>query len=179
MGGLPYTTGLSGLTLPMIGLLILAFSKPPRLADAPSWEYRWPLRLIQLIFIFHYINSGLAKLHWSGIRWYSVENIRHLAVSFWMLDRPSLSLDVWNRPLFATMIGIGIFVVEFGLIFTLFSKWARRILLPLAVAAFLLRRRVFGFYFLSFPSLLLLLNWDAIAAWWDRRKTVTALPASA
>jgi hypothetical protein len=179
MGGLPYTASLSGLTLPLMGMLILAFSNVPRLRAAPSADYRWPLRLIQIIFVFHYVNSGLAKLHWAGIRWYSTENVGHLAVGFWMLDRPTLSLYVWQRPWLATAIGVGVFILEFGFVLTLFSKWARRILLPLAVFAFLLRIQVFGFFFMSFPSLFVMANWDAIALWWERRKAhSTTIPAS-
>jgi hypothetical protein len=178
MGGLPYTASLSGLTLPVMGLLILAFSAPPRLRDAPSPEYRWPLRLIQIIFVFQYLNSGLAKLHWAGIQWYSPENFGRLAVSFWMMDRPSLSLYVWQRPWLAAAMAVGTFVVEFGMVLTLFSKWARRIILPLAALAFILRMHVFGFFFLGFPSLIVMANWDAIALWWERRKIQTvASPA--
>ena len=168
VGGLPYTAGLSGLTLPLMGMLILSVSARARLRDAASPEYRWPLRLIQIIFVFHYLNSGLAKLHWAGLKWYSTENVRHLAVGFWMLDRPRLSLEVWQLPWLATAIGAGVFILEFGFVLTLFSKWARWILLPLAAFAFLLRIQVFGFFFLSFPSLFVMLNWDAIALWWGR-----------
>ena len=174
MSGLPYTASLGGLTLPLMGLLILTFSIAPRLRDAPSSECRWPLRLVQIIFVFHYLNSGLAKLHWSGIRWYSPENVGHLAISFWLLDRPRLSLYVWQRPWLAAVVGAGVFVIEYGLVLTLFSKWARRILLPLAVIAAIFRIYVFGFFFLSLPSLLVLLNWDAIAEWWERRSEVNA-----
>lgn len=173
VGGLPYTTSVSGLTLPLLGLLILSFSIKPRLRDTPSPEYRWPLRLIQILFVLSYINSGLAKLHWAGIRWYSTENVGHLAVGFWMLYRPKLSLLVWQTPWLATAIGVGVFILEYGFVTTLFSKWARRILLPAAVFAFLLRIQVLGLFFLSFPSLLVMLNWDAIAIWWERATSTT------
>jgi hypothetical protein len=176
MAGLPYSASISGLTLPLFGLLIIAFSVIPHLRDAPSSEYRWPLRLIQIIFVFHYLNSGLAKLHWAGIRWYSVENVRNLAVSFWMLDRPRLAFYVWERPWLASMIAVGTFAIEYGFVLTLFSKWARRILLPVAFIAFVLRVDVFGFFFLSFLSLLVMVNWNAIAAWWQSRAVATPSP---
>ena len=186
MGGLPYTTSLSGLTLPLMGLLILAFAAPPHLKDAPSSEYRWPLRLIQIILVFQYLNSGLAKLHWAGIHWWSRDNFGHLAVAFWMMDRPSLSLYVWQRPWLAAAMGICTFIIEFGFVLTLFSKWARWIILPMAVVAFVLRIHVFGFFFLSFPCLIVMANWEAIALWLERRKTpaaelaapVTTMPAN-
>ena len=177
VGGLPYTAGASGLTLPLLGLLIFAFSAAPRLRDSPSSEYRWPLRLVQIIFVFHYLNSGLAKLHWAGIRWYSPENVGHLAVSFWMVDRPRLSLAVWQRPWLQAAIGAGAFLIEYAFVLTLFSKWARRILLPLAFVAFVSRVHVFGLFFLSFPSLLVMLNWDAIALWLRWGKTLP-MPAT-
>jgi hypothetical protein len=170
IGKLPTTASLSGLTLPLLGLLIIAFSPRPRPGDSWSLEFRWPLVLIQTIFVFHYVNAGLAKLHWAGFRWYTSDNVAHLAVVFWLLQKPSLSLTVWQHQWLAAAIGGATFVLEFGFPLTMFSKWARRVFLPLAFLAAILRIYVFGFFFLSIPSLLVMVNWDAVAAWMARRR---------
>ncbi|HET7295482.1 MAG TPA: hypothetical protein VFM88_23910, partial [Vicinamibacteria bacterium] len=56
---------LRGLTIPTLGLLVLSFSRcgdalalgmrQRREVPAPSWEYRWPLRLVQVLFCQVYL----------------------------------------------------------------------------------------------------------------------------
>ncbi len=171
MGGLLYTASLGGLTLPMLGFLIMAFSGSPRLRSERSPEYRWPLVLIQILFAFHYLNAGLAKLHWTGLSWYSAKNVGGIAATLWTLNGQRLGLTTFNRPWLAGAIGVATFILEFGFPLVIFSKWARRILLPAAAVAAFLRVLVFGFFFLSFPSIGVMVNWDAVARRWEKRPT--------
>jgi hypothetical protein len=166
--GLLYTASLGGLTLPMLGLLILAFAGMPRLRSEWSPEYRWPLVLIQILFAFHYVNAGLAKLHWTGLGWYSAKNFGEIAVTLWTLNGQRLGLTVFHTPWLAAALGAATFLLEFTFPLAIVSKWARRILLPAAAVAAFLRIYVFGFFFLSFASILLMVNWDAVAR---RRET--------
>jgi hypothetical protein len=163
VGGLLYTTSLGGLTLPALGLAILAFSGVPKLKNEPSSEYRWPLVMIQILFAFHYVNSGLAKFHWTGLRWYSGENFGGIAATLWTLNAQPLGLTVFRTPWLASALGAATFVLEFGFPLVIVSRWARWILLPAAVIAAFLRISVFGFFFLSVPSILLMVDWDSVA----------------
>ncbi len=161
--------GLTGLTLPMLGLLILAFAEIPHRSAPWSPEYRWPLVLLQLILAFHYVNAGLGKMHWAGFAWYTSENVRILAGVFWGFNKPSLALMVLDRPWIAGAIGVCTFLLEFLFPLAIISRRARWVILPAAAVAVVLRIHVFGFFTLSFPLLLLFLNWDYIDSWLRKR----------
>ena len=169
LGGLTYTTAHSGLTLPLLGFLVLGAAESPRDWTQSSLEYGWPVRLIQVILCFHYIGGGLAKLIWSGFPWYAPQNIAGTAATLWTIHHAPLGLVVYRTAWLATLIAVCTFVIEFCMPLALFSKWARRILIPLAFVAAFLRAQVFGLFFLTFPSILLLLNWDWIARYLSAR----------
>ena len=75
IAGMPHTH-FGGLTVPTLGLIILAFADlPVRRSVAHSPEYRWPLALIQLLFAFTYLFACFGKFRYSGIRWFTGQTI--------------------------------------------------------------------------------------------------------
>lgn len=155
-------TSLGGLTLSVLALAIISFAKTPRWNDEPSWEYRWPIVSIQMLLAFQYLLPGLVKLHVSGLRWFGADNISRETARIAALWEPQWAgLIIANRWV-AT--GVGMFALAMELLFPLavISKRARWILIPLAFAAHLMRAKMWGLYFLSFPLLLLFLDWNAI-----------------
>ena len=44
--------------------------------SAESWEYRWPLRVMQLSALFVYFQTGLFKLTESGFDWFAAETLQ-------------------------------------------------------------------------------------------------------
>ena len=158
--------GVGGFTLPLLGFMILASVPTPKRDAAWSPDYRWPVVLIQLIFAFNYVGAGLAKLHWAGLGWYSMTNVGNLSGIMSTFQSLRLALFVYQHRGVAAAIGVATFLLEFLFPLAIFSKWARRIIIPAAVVAFILRIQILGFFFPSFPSLLLFINWDDL----DRKR---------
>jgi hypothetical protein len=172
-----------GLTISVIALLTLSFSpcgdcwtlsrprrdKPP----AQSGDYTWPIRLLQLYLVQIYFFSAYAKVMFVGWNWASASNIRS-----WMLVctqneqfRVFHALGTWiaDRPFMCWSVGIGTLLFEFGLVTALFSKWARRVLVPLVAVFHLGILLSMNLVFLNIPQLLVFANWDVLAAWFKSR----------
>jgi hypothetical protein len=167
--GNPY---LRGLTIPALGLLVVAASAsagsfPRRGAeDDPSWENRWPLALIQLLFAQIYFFAGWSKLVTSGLSWLSPLNIRNYVL---VLDQtlgfregtPGGNAIVRWPALAAAVALAGIFLdLLFPLV--LVSRRARWILLPATAFFNLANGLVFHIWFQNAPLLLLFVDWDAL-----------------
>jgi len=167
IAGLPHTA-FGGLTVPVLGLFVLAFAEDPRRLREASPEARWPFALIQLLFALGYFFPTLAKLRFSGPSWFTAENIHFYALGNATVTGAPLALWVAARPAACAAIAAGTFALE--------------ALSPLVVAsagfatAFALAALVFhagivlviGYFFPSLPLLLLLLDWDAAGRRWDR-----------
>ncbi len=144
-GAVPYGRGL---TLAPIGLLVLAFS---RCGDAlvvarsqrtqsgvlSSWQYGWPLRVIQLFVAQIYLFSAYGKLVTTGLSWSSAENIRRWFLLFNVDPTQgrfhALGLWIVEHPFLCLAIGVGTVLFEWSFIFVLFSRKARWILIPMAL----------------------------------------------
>jgi len=174
--GNPY---LRGLTIPCLGLLILSFSRCgdalalwPRRGRAgappPSWEYRWPLRLVQVLFCQIYLFAGYSKLFTTGLSWASAGNIRgHLLALNQALVSPaaaSYGYALAGQPLACGVLAVAGLALEFAFPLVLFSSAARRVLLPLAALFHVANSLLFRIFFQNVPLLLLFVNWDAVLA---------------
>jgi len=62
-------------------------------------------------------------------------------------------------------VGIGALLFEFGLVTVLFSKWARRVLVPLVAVFHLAILLSMNLVCLNVPQLLVFANCDVLAAW--------------
>ena len=145
---------LRGLTLPVLGLLILSFARPQ--------DGRWPVRLIQLLLCQVYFFAGYAKLFESGTAWVSAGNMRG-----WLLV---LDQAVWGQASIGTalaahpwacglMAWAGIlFELSFPLV--LFSGTARRLLVPAALLFHAANAAVFHIFFQDTALLLVFVDWD-------------------
>lgn len=164
-----------GLTLPILGLFVLAMARTPQLRDEPSPEYRWPLALVQLLFSLNYFFAFLGKLHESGPGWFSAENMRQFALfaQSWEVPAPWAAAVAASVPLSAA-IAAGTLVVEAGFPLVLFSRTAARILVPLAALGHVGIMRTLGIFFPSLLLLLLYLDWDALARRGARRSQASS-----
>jgi hypothetical protein len=151
-----------GLGVPAVALLILAFADVPKAQR--SSEYRWPLKLIQLLFSFTYLFSGVAKLFVPGIRtWTSSQHFLLIvsgrsspdAVTAWssfFLDRPSIA---WIA---ATVV----LAIDFLVITMVFVPRAAWILVPATMLMHVFAPAIVGVVFLDAPLLLLFVDWSAV-----------------
>lgn len=138
-----------GLTLTPVALALLAFSRSgdaltivPRAAvQSRSWQYRWPLRAVQVLVAQMYFFSALGKVLDTGWGWGSGENIRQnllWAAARWINLGGNTdvlgSLTVWvaDLPLLCVAIGIGTMVFEWTFPIALFSP---RLATPFVVTA--------------------------------------------
>lgn len=181
-----------GLTISVIALLTLSFSpcggcwsllpSAKGTPALPPGDYTWPLRLIQLFLVEIYLFSGYSKIMVVGWKWASASNIRN-----WMLYcneedqiRVFHTLGFWiaERPWVCGAIGIGTLVFELGLITALFSKVARRVLVPLVALFHLAILLSMNLVFLNVPQLLVFVDWDRVVAWFKLQPKPDSSPAA-
>jgi hypothetical protein len=143
-------------------------SSEARQADSPS-DYTWPVRLIQVFIVQVYFFSGYSKLVYSGWRWASSTNIRNWLLYFSETDetRAFHSLGMWiaARPFLCGAIGVGTLLLELGLCIVLFSKPARRLLVPLIAIFHLGILLSMNLTFLNVPQLLVFADWSHVENW--------------
>jgi hypothetical protein len=162
-----------GLTLPTLGLFILSFVPAPAWGSAPPPDCRWPVVLLRMLLAMSYLFAGVAKLTLTGPHWMSADNIEATALVFmtyevppawahWLVDHP------WN----ARLAGIGMWAFEMLFVTALFWRTLAWIAIPLGLAFHLLAFEAFGSFPFNAPLLLLLVDWDALAALWRARKAM-------
>jgi hypothetical protein len=167
-----------GLTISVLALLTLAFSPcgdcwtllpPGKPEAADAGDYTWPVRLTQVFIAQIYFFSGYSKIFYSGWRWASPSNIRNWMLYFSEADQTRVfhSLGEWiaARPVVCGVIGVGTLVFELGLFTVLFSKMARRLLVPLAAVFHLGILLSMNLVFVNVPQLLVFADWDSPVGW--------------
>jgi hypothetical protein len=174
LSGNPHTF-FDGLTLPILGLFVVGFAEAPRL-DAPgSSDFRWPLSMIRLLLTLNYFLAGLAKLYYVGPAWFGGDNIRGIMIVHYGFLPTTLAQWLSGQPLLCWAIALGTFVFEFGFPLVVLSQRAAWAFLAAAVVFHVVIALSLGLIFLTWPALLVLVDWDAISAWRARR----AVPAPA
>jgi hypothetical protein len=168
-----------GLTISVLALLTLSFSpcgdcwtllssNERKQADSAS-DYTWPIRLIQVFFVQIYFFSGYSKVFYAGWRWASPSNMRNWMLYFSEADQTRVfhSLGAWiaARPVICGIIGVGTLLFELGLFTVLFSKTARRLLIPLVAVFHFGILLAMNLVFLNVPQLLIFANWDRVETW--------------
>ena len=163
-----------GLTLCVPGLIALALSPCDRaLALRPGrrpvaeWEQGWALRLVMFLVATPYLASGWAKLVHGGWAWASSANIRGWLLLSNLDDQlaPFTTAGLWiaDRPLLCLAMGITALVFDLVFVAAVFSRRARRVLVP---AAFVFHGVIVftqNYAFLSAPLLLVFVDWAALA----------------
>ena len=173
-----------GLTISVLALLTLSFSRSGdcwallplrrRPLQLLSSDYTWPVRLLQVFLIEIYLFSGYAKIAVVGWRWVLGANIRNWVLYCIEEDQMGVfhSFGAWiaDRPLVCLAMGVGTLVFELGLITVLFSKIARRVLVPMVALFHLAILLSMNLTFLNVPQLLVFADWDVVAAWLKRQQ---------
>lgn len=168
-----------GFTIAVLSLVVLSASRSAdvwsigagrnggRARAAPSWEYTWPLRLMQLFVAQVYLFGFWGKLSQSGLAWFSPEQLgRHAAIFEHRLPGRSLThlgSIVADSPLLLSLAVIAVFVFELSFISTLWSRTARRILVPAALAFHLGIFLTMQIFYVGGFHLLLFVNWSWLA----------------
>jgi hypothetical protein len=162
-----------GFTTAVVCLVVLAASpccdrwalRRPR-STAATWEYGWPLRLMWLFIAEIYLFGAVGKLHISGLAWFTARNLgRTLALYPHMYPGVSdgLIASLLARPSLLGATAWCVLLLEGGFILTLFSRRARRVLVPAALAMHLMILRIMRGVFANMAHLGLFVNWGWIA----------------
>lgn len=161
--GMPHTH-FGGLTVPAVGLLILAFAaRPAARGGAPSPEHRWPVTLIRLLFSFVYLFALFGKLRFSGILWFTGETLRTYLLGAQAITRPVLALPLASQMWLCWAMAVATLFLEALFPLAAFSAGARRVLVPIAAVFHLGNVFALGINFSSAPLLLLFVNWEWLA----------------
>lgn len=169
-------TFFGGLTFPVLALLVLAIAEAPRPGGPPSPECCWPLTLVRLLFASSYFFAGVAKLVWVGPSWFTGDNIRGVLLTHWSFDHSAWALWIAGQPALCWAIAIGTAGLEFLFPLALVSQRAAYALGVAAVLFHIGIVKTLGLVFLSFPGLVVLLDWDRIDAWWRRPAAPSLAP---
>ena len=146
--------------------------------SAPSWEYRWPLLLIQAALAQVYLFAGYAKMLRTGPSWV-LDTVRGYTQLYTQNEEVAVfhALGTWLVAHPALCVAAGCVAVALNLTFwtALFWRGARRVLVPFALAWHLAILLTMNIAFLEAPLLLVFVDWDALRA----RLLPSALPAAA
>jgi hypothetical protein len=163
-GANPY---LRGLTITTLALVIVSAASSPTADEGPSWRNRWPVALVQLLFVTMYFFAGWAKVVTSGFDWVSAANISRVVLGLdQMLDYPGAThgaLIVAHTPVLAS--ALGIFGVTFELLFpiAIVSPRARSGFAVAALSFHVINYFALHIHFPEMAMLLVFVNWQAVS----------------
>ena len=161
-----------GYTITTLALIVLGCS---RCGDAlalgagretpPAWEYRWPLALVQLALCQVYLFAGWAKMMRTGPIWV-LETVRGYTQLYTQNEEVAVfhALGTWLIAHPRLCVAAGGVAVALNLSFwtVLFSRRARRVLVPFAFGWHLAIMLTMNIAFLEAPLLLLFVDWRAL-----------------
>jgi predicted DCC family thiol-disulfide oxidoreductase YuxK len=135
--------------------LIRAARRPGQPASPPSGEYTWPIRMMWLVMCVIFFCAGVSKLRHGGLSFVVSDALAtHFIHANYGIGRPAgRPLTEWGlwfarHPALCRFMGAGSLLFELALPLALFSRWARRIVVP---GVFLLQ---LGITFLMGPDFL-------------------------
>ncbi len=123
-------------------------NRPP----GPHAEYRWPLRMMQLLMAMIFCIAGFSKLRTSGVAWALSDNLRNVFLMEHYLANPALSWGVWiaAHPMLCRLLAVASLTAEVTAPLALLSRWARWIIIPSLFAVQLGNQLLLGIDFRQF-----------------------------
>jgi hypothetical protein len=164
-----------GYTITTLALVVLSFapcadawSVRPRPQAAPAAAYNWPLKLVQLFLCQVYLFAGYAKLFRTGLAWVSAEGVRGYVLLYNQSEQNVVfnTIGPWlaAHPRLCLAAAVAAMLINFSFWIVLFSRRARRVLVPVAVVWHLGILLAMNIAFLEAPLLLLFVDWAALRA---------------
>jgi predicted DCC family thiol-disulfide oxidoreductase YuxK len=143
-----------------------------------SAEYTWPVRLIWVVIALTYFAAGISKLRHSGLDWINSDNMSYFLTSSYYHIADAEPFTSWGLQIARSAImsrifaGMGVFL-ELSMIFTLFSRRSRWVLVP-SVAAM-----QFGIAAMMGPNFYQMIICQLLWVPWDRVVAQTTRPNKA
>jgi hypothetical protein len=175
-----------GFTIAILCLVVLAAAPcadrwsvgPRKKSTAEPWEHGWPVRLMWLLVAEIYLFGAVGKLRASGLDWFSSDNLRRNLTLFLHMH-PEVSdpatAALTSRPLVLQAAALGVLLLEGAFILVVWSRLARRVMVPAALVMHLFILGTMRIVFANIAHLGLFLNWGWLA---DRLAQRFARPAS-
>ncbi len=141
-----------------------------RSESRPSWEYRWPLRAMQLALVLIYFENGIGKLTTTGWRWTAPETLQGWYFDHLWLDTHYFELGRFlvDYPELARVSAIGTLILETGAILMVFVDSSKWVLVPSLGMMHLLIGLTLNIWFTEYFFLLLLFfDWELA---WERSR---------
>jgi hypothetical protein len=150
-----------GFTLPLLGLFVVSFAPVPR-RGVRSSDHRWPVALVQVFVVLHYLLPAWAKLTTHGLDWASGAVVRDaiVATATAMDQVPPAAYRVAASPFLCGLIGVLTLGMELLSPLALVSRPAAIVLVALAVVGHVGIAATMGAVFLALPMLVVLLPWE-------------------
>lgn len=162
-----------GFEITILALVLLAFApcadawsaRRPRAApERAAWEYRWPLVLIQLFLAQVYVFAGYAKLRSGGLAWMEPDNLRRWFLVFTQYESVAVFTAAGRfmaaHPRLCGLLAVATVGGELLFLLVLVSRYARRVLVPLAALSHVGILVSMNIAFLNAPQLLVFVNWE-------------------
>jgi predicted DCC family thiol-disulfide oxidoreductase YuxK len=115
-------------------------------------EYRWPLRLMQVVMALIFCIAGTTKLRTSGLSWAFPDNLRNTFLMQQYLGQPPLNWGVWiaGHQWLCMFLALTTLVMETGMPLALFSRRVRWVFVPSLFAMQLGNELLLGIKFRQF-----------------------------
>ncbi len=117
--------------------LVRAARRPLAAPPAPGGEYTWPIRMMWLVMSFVFFGAGVSKLRHSGLEWITDNTLQNILLrSNDPLAHPAAvpptDWGLWlaGVPWLCMAVGAASLALELFFPLALFSRWARRIVVP-------------------------------------------------
>lgn len=133
------------------------------------YDDRWPVVALQTLFALFYFLSGLSKLYSPGF-WATSENMRALVLAQQTREIFWTPLAGWfvSSQRACLVAAVLTLVVELAFPLVLFSRRARMLLVPAALAGHFGIAMTMGLVFLEAPLLLIYVDWARMVNWLRR-----------
>lgn len=144
---------------------------------APSFEYYWPVRLVQALTALMFFGAGISKLQKSGIDWAFSENLARLFVRHHYSHEPLVDwgLTLATMPLLTQALAFAALLLELVAPLALFHRRAALLIVPSLLALQVGNWLLLGVLMkLNLCLYLFFVPWDALItharALWERRR---------
>lgn len=153
-----HSNGNAGFNLVVLALAALAFAEYHD--GEESAEYRWPIVFVQTLVALQYLLGGLAKVRFTGVGWYTTDNIAKTVREMVTLTGAPWGDTVAASASLTLALTVGTIALELFFPLAVLSRRARWVMVPAAAAAAFLRAKIYGFNTLGAPLLVVFVNWD-------------------
>jgi hypothetical protein len=134
------------------------------LANPPlfSGEYRWPVRLVQVLITLIFFGAGVSKIRHSGLDWILSDNL-----AFLLLERNrALGVEIAQHAWVFKLLATGTVVAEVGFPLVLINRILRFILVP---GMFMIQIGIIILMGINFKQLMICylfwVPWDRVGKW--------------